>query len=425
MPQGVAVYAESMWAALKGRDALHVDWDTSKAEKRSSARIIAEYQEKARTLGHVVVNTGETDGALRSAAKTLEAEYVFPYLAHAPMEPLDAVLVRGEDGGVDAYMGSQIQTGDQAVIGSVLGLAPDKVRIHTQLAGGSFGRRAKGGSNYAAEAAHVFKAFGGTRPVKHVWTREDDIKGGFYRPAFVHRLKGALDGEGRIAGWDQTVVGQSILADTPFEAAMTDGHDPSSVEGAKDMPYSIPSLRVSLHTTKVGVPVLWWRSVGHTHTAFTVETFIDELLALAGRDAVEGRLALLGGHPRHAGVLRAVAEFADWGASVPEGRARGVAVHKSFDTYVAQVAEVSAERDGSLRVHKVWCAVDCGVPVNPNVITAQMEGGIGYGLGAVLFNEITLLDGGEVAQSNFHDYRSLRINEISRRPATCSSTPAA
>ena len=196
VPQGVAVYAESMWAALKGRDALHVDWDTSKAEKRSSARIIAEYQEKARTLGHVVANRGEIDGALRSAAKTLEAEYVFPYLAHAPMEPLDAVLVRSEDGGVDAYMGSQIQTGDQAVIGSVLGLAPDKVRIHTQLAGGSFGRRAQGGSNYAAEAAHVFKAFGGTRPVKHVWTREDDIKGGFYRPIFVHRLKGALDARG-------------------------------------------------------------------------------------------------------------------------------------------------------------------------------------------------------------------------------------
>jgi isoquinoline 1-oxidoreductase beta subunit len=412
LPQGVALYAESMWAALKGRQALKVEWDLSAAETRSSEQIGAEYQALAKAPGFDVGTEGDVDKAHAEAGVSLEAEYLFPYLAHAPMEPLDAVFVPAGDGTVDIYTGAQFPTFDQGVATAALGLQPGQVRVHMQLAGGSFGRRAQPGSPYMAEAVEVFKAGGGGRPVKHLWLREDDVRGGYYRPLFLHRLKGSLGPDGTITAWDQVTVGQSLLADTPFEAAMTDGYDPSSVEGANDMPYAIPNRRFSLHTTKTGVPVLWWRSVGHTHTAFTTETFVDELLAKAGRDAVEGRLKMLEAHPRHTAVLKRVAELADWGGPVPEGRARGVAVHKSFETYVAQIAEVSEGENGLPHVHKVWCAVDCGVAINPNIIRAQMEGGVGFGLGAILFSEVTLGEGGRILQSNFHDYRSIRINEM-------------
>ena len=410
VPQGVALCATSTWAAIKGRNALEVEWDLSQAEQRSSAAIIREYQDKAKTPGQSVTEEGDIDRAYGEAATTLEAEYVFPFLAHAPMEPLDSVLVKAADGGVDVYCGTQFQTSDQQAVAATLGLEPGQVRVHTQFAGGGFGRRAQAGSPYAVEAATAFKAFG-ERPLKHLWLREDDVRGGFYRPIYVHRLKGAVAPDGAISGWEQVIVGQSIIAGTPFEAMMANGIDPTSVEGASDAPYAIANKRVSLHTMKTGVPVLWWRSVGHTHTAFTTEAFLDELLAAAGKDSVEGRIALLGDNARHIGVLQRVAEISDWGGPVAEGRARGVAVHKSFNTYVAQVAELSAE-NGVPRVHKVWVAVDCGVPINPNVIRAQMEGGVGFGLSAVLFGEISLGEGGHVEQSNFHDYRLLRINEM-------------
>jgi isoquinoline 1-oxidoreductase beta subunit len=412
IPTGVAVVAENTWAAIKGREALTVEWDDSKAEKRGTKELMEEYRKLADQAGPVAAKRGDIGAALAGATKTFEAHFDFPYLAHAPMEPLDCV-VRLTPTSCEIWAGDQFQTVDQMNAAAALGLKPQQVKINTVFAGGSFGRRATVTSDYVAEGVQIAKAIRGVAPVRLVWTREDDIKGGRYRPLTHHWLKAAVGADGMPAAWQHRIVTQSIMTGTMMEPMMVkNGIDGTSVEGATNLPYAIPNLQVELHTTKVGVPILWWRSVGHTHTAFTVETFIDELLALAGKDPVEGRLALLGGHPRHAGVLRAVAEFADWGASVAEGRARGVAVHKSFDTYVAQVAEVSAERDGGLRVHKVWCAVDCGVPVNPNVITAQMEGGIGYGLGAVLYNEITLLDGGEVAQSNFHDYRALRIHEM-------------
>jgi len=412
VPQGVAVYAETMWAALQGRAVLKVEWDLSAAETRSSAAIVAEYQAKAREKGAEAAKEGDVDAALASAAKVIEADYVFPYLAHAPMEPLDCVLVKADDGSVDFYSGAQFPTSDQGVIAKTLGLDPKQVRVHVQFAGGSFGRRAQAGSPYALEAAEVFKAIGGARPVKHIWLREDDIRGGWYRPIYVHKLKGGIGADGSVAAWDQVVVGQSIMAGTPFEAMVQNGVDPTSVEGASDLPYTIANRRVSLQTMKTGVPVLWWRSVGHTHTGFTTETFIDELLVAAGKDPLQGRLDLLAEGDRHIGVLKRVAEIADWGGPVPEGRARAIAVHKSFDTYVAEVAEVSDDGDGLPRVHKVWCAVDCGVPVNPNVIRAQMEGGIGYGLGAILFGEVSLGEQGRIQQSNFHDYRSIRINEM-------------
>ncbi|HEX2020894.1 MAG TPA: xanthine dehydrogenase family protein molybdopterin-binding subunit [Aurantimonas sp.] len=405
VPQGIAIYAENTFAALKGRDALTVEWDLAAAETRSSAEIYEDYRRLIEGKLLEATDNGDVETALSGDGITrLESELVFPFLAHAPMEPLDAVLIRADDGSIDCYTGSQFPGQDKAAIAETCGVDAAMVRIHTQLAGGSFGRRAQFGSPYMREAAAVFKASGMDRPVKHMWTREDDIRGGYYRPIYVHSLKGAVDADGNIVAWDQVIAGQSIMKKTEL--------DDTTVEGASDLPYAIRNLRVRARQTELPVPALWWRSVGHTHTGFAVETFIDELLERGGKDAVAGRLALLTEHPRHTAVLQRVAEIADWGSPVPEGRQRGVAVHKSFNTYVAEIAELSIGPDGAPRVHKVWCAVDCGIAVNPNVIRAQMEGGIGYGLGAVLFDEVTLGDGGKIMQSNFHDYRSLRIDEM-------------
>ncbi|WP_051431902.1 xanthine dehydrogenase family protein molybdopterin-binding subunit [Rhodovibrio salinarum] len=411
VPYGIAVYATGFWPAKKGRDSLEISWDDSNAETRSSEEIIADHRKRAQSRGKPAADRGQIDDALAGAEQVLEAEFIFPYLAHAPMEPLDA-LVTLHDDGAEARFGSQLQTVDHKMIAQTLGLPMEKVQIHTMLAGGSFGRRGQQNGEFAAEAAAVAKAWGETdRPIKLVYSREDDITGGRYRPIYVHKLKGGLDADGNIVAWDQSIVGQSIIAGSPFSGMMQDGIDPTSVEGARNLPYAVPNLHVSLQSTDVGVPPLWWRSVGHTHTGFATEVFLDELLAAAGRDQVEGRLALLGDHPRHAGVLKAVARMADWDAGPPEGRARGVAVHKSFDTYVAQIAEVSQGEDGLPKVHRVWCAVDCGVAVNPNVVRAQMEGGIGYGLGAVLYDEVELKDG-KPQQNNFDGYRSLRMDEM-------------
>jgi isoquinoline 1-oxidoreductase beta subunit len=411
IPFGVAVYATGYWPAKKGRDALKIEWDLAGTETRGSDALLAQYRAQRRQPEITATDRGTTQRVLSKAARRLEAEYVFPYLAHAPLEPLDCAIEL-RDGACRAWFGSQLQTVDHAAIAKVMELPQEQVSLRTLLAGGSFGRRAQPTGELAAEAAAALKALGRDASIKLLWTREDDIRGGRYRPLTLHHLSGGLDAKGNIVAWDQTVVSQSIVKGSPFEVMMTDGIDPTMVEGANDLPYAIPNLRVSAHTMSVGVPVLWWRSVGHTHTAYATETFVDELLALAGRDPVQGRLALLRRAPRHAGVLRAVAHAAQWkGAKAGAGRARGVAVHKSFESYVAQIAEVSRAADGLPKVEKVWCAVDCGVAVNPDVIRAQMEGGIGYGLGAALFDAITLQDG-YVQQSNFNDYRMLRIHEM-------------
>jgi isoquinoline 1-oxidoreductase beta subunit len=405
IPQGIAVYGENTFAALKGRDALRIEWDLSKAETRSSAELAAEYIRHFDKPGLEATNNGDVAQAFQQPGlQTVEAQIVFPFLAHAPMEPLDAVFIKAADGSVDIYNGAQFPGFDQQVAAKILSLDETKVRVNTQLAGGSFGRKAQFGSPYMQEAASVYAAIGGDRPLKHMWTREDDIQGGFYRPMYAHKMRGAIDAKGQITAWEQIIVGQSIMAKADL--------DSTSVEGASNLPYRIPNLKVTSHNVTLPIPPLWWRSVGHTHTGFAVETFVDELLARVGRDPVEGRLALLDATSRHAGVLRKAAEMSDWGATLTEGRARGVAVVESFGSFVAQVAEVSVGPDGAPRVHKVWCAVDCGVAVNPNIIKAQMEGGIGYGLGAVLFDAVTLGKGGQIMQSNFHDYRSIRINEM-------------
>jgi isoquinoline 1-oxidoreductase beta subunit len=414
VPAGIAVLATGFWAARKGRQALRVEWDESGAETRGSAEILTAYADLAGKPGKPARREGDAEAAIQRAPRRFAAEYRFPYLAHAPMEPLDCV-VRLSDGACEIWAGSQLQTVDQMVAGTILGLPPEKVTIHTLLGGGSFGRRATPNADVVAEAVSVAKAIGGRAPVKLVWTREDDIAGGRYRPIYVHRLEAGLDAGGRLVGWRHRIVGQSILKGTPFEPSMVkDGIDATSVEGAQNLPYQVPDITVELHTTETGVPVLWWRSVGSTHTAFSTETFIDELAHEAGTDPVDFRRALLGDkHKRHRAVLDLAAEKSGWATPLPNGRARGIAVHESFGSFVAQVAEVSLGPDGRPRVERVVCAVDCGVAINPDVIAAQMEGGIGYGLGAALHNEITL-EAGRVRQSNFHDYKPLRIEEMPR-----------
>ncbi|MEM7045399.1 MAG: xanthine dehydrogenase family protein molybdopterin-binding subunit [Pseudomonadota bacterium] len=415
VPQGVAVLATSTWPAIKARDLLDIQWDFSGAETRSSTDIMASYLALADEAGAPVKAVGDAEAGIAGAAGVVEATYQFPFLAHAPMEPIDVtVLFDGET--ATFWTGSQLQTLDQNIGASVLGIEPTKVSVETLWAGGSFGRRAIYNSHYVAEAAAIAKtwheASGKAQPIKLVYTREDDIRGGYYRPAYVHKIRAGVTEDGKIAGWHHRIVGQSILKGTMFEAMLVhDGIDKTSVEGVEDTPYTIDNFSVELNTTDVQVPGLWWRSVGHTHTAYAMETMVDQLAKAAERDPVEFRRDMLSGDSRKLGVLNLVAEKSGWGEPVPAGRARGVAVHKSFNTYVAQVVEISQQDDGMIKVEKVWCAVDCGIAVNPDNIASQMEGGIGYGLGAILRNEITLTEG-EVDQGNFDTYEPLRIEDM-------------
>ncbi len=413
IPRGVAVLAKGFWAAKTGRDALEITWDDSAAERRGSAEMMAEYKRIAGKPGMVARQDGDADGAMAGAAKVLEAAYEFPFLAHAPMEPLDCVVRLGPDS-CEIWTGSQIQTVDHMTAAGIAGLKPEQVKVHTLLAGGSFGRRATPDADMVSEAVTIARAIGGRAPVKVVWTREDDIQGGRYRPMYYHTLRAGLDADGKLVGWRHRIVGQSIVKGTPFEGGLVkNGIDQTSVEGANNLPYDVPNVLVDLHTTDVTVPVLWWRAVGSTHTAYSTEAFIDELAEAAGKDPLAFRRAMLRRHPRHLAVLELAAEKAGWGTPLPRGRGRGIAVHESFNSFVAEVAEVGIRDDGTVKVERVVCAVDCGVPVNPDVIRAQMEGGIGYGLGAVLHDAVTL-DGGVVEQSNFHDYVPLRIDEMPR-----------
>jgi isoquinoline 1-oxidoreductase beta subunit len=411
VPMGVAVLAKTTWAAKQGRDALKIEWDFAKAETRSTAEIMADYKQRATQPGLPAQATGDAAAALARADKIIEAEFEFPYLAHAPMEPLNCVVELKPDG-CEIWAGSQFQTVEQNTAAAVLGLKPEQVTIHTLYAGGSFGRRATPSADYIVEAVAIAKAWDGKRPVHLVWTREDDIKGGYYRPMVYHKVRAGLDKDGAIIAWDHHIVAQQIMEGTFLERfAVRNGVDSTTVEGVTDMPYAIPNVAVSVHSVRTPVPVLWWRSVGHTHTAQVVEVMIDDLAHAAGQDPVAFRLALLDKQPRHAGVLKLVAEKAGWGKSLEKGRGLGIAVHQSFNTFVAEAAEVAVAPDGRITVEKVTCAVDCGIAVNPDVIVAQMEGGIGYALGAALRNKITLAQG-EVEQSNFDSYEPLRIEDM-------------
>jgi isoquinoline 1-oxidoreductase beta subunit len=328
------------------------------------------------------------------------------------MEPMNCV-VKLDGSSCEIWNGEQFQTVDQMQVAKLLGLKPEQVKLNMLYAGGSFGRRANPQSDFVLEAAAIAKAISGRAPVKLVWGREDDMKAGFYRPLNYHTLQAGLDAQGNISAWRHTIVGQSILTGTAFESMLVkNGIDGTSVEGAANLPYAIPNLAVDLHTPKLGVPVQWWRSVGSTHTAFSTECFLDELARAAGKDPFQMRRALLGKHPRHKAVLELAAQKAGWGKPMDKNRARGIAVHESFNTFVSQVVEISRQKDG-LRIERVVCAVDCGVAVNPNIIAMQMESGIGYGLSAAFSGAITLKDG-IIEQSNFHDYPVVRMNQMPR-----------
>jgi isoquinoline 1-oxidoreductase beta subunit len=412
VPHGIAVIAKGFWAAKQGRDALEIQWDDSKAEKRSTPEIMASYRQLAEQPAASARQQGDATTAINGAAQKFSATYEFPYLAHAPMEPLDAV-VKLTASSCEIWAGDQFQTLDQANAAKTAGLQPAQVKIHTLYAGGSFGRRANVWSDYLVEAVSIAKAFGadGT-PIKLQWTREDDIHGGLYRPMYFHKLEAGLNAKQELVGWKHVIVGQSIMAGGPFEVMVKNGIDPTSVEGAANLPYDIPNIDVSLATTKSPVPVLWWRVVGSSHTVFAVESFIDEAAHAAGKDPFTFRRDLLGHKPRMKAVLELAAEKSGWSSGpLPKGKGRGIAVAEAFNTLVAQVAEVTVDDSGHVTVDRVVCAVDCGIPINPDVIRAQMEGGIGFGLGAVMFSAITLKNG-RVEQDNFNNFRVLRMNEM-------------
>jgi isoquinoline 1-oxidoreductase subunit beta len=409
VPSGVAVLGKHFWAAKQGREALVIDWDLGAGAALNTAGLRDDYRKLAQKTGTVAKTAGNVDAALEGAT-VIEAEYGVPFLAHAPMEPLNCTVEIGKDG-CDIYTGTQFQTMDQGTAAAILGLKPEQVRIHTTFLGGGFGRRATPTSDFVAEAVQVAKASGKT--VKVVWTREDDIHGGYYRPMWLSRLRATLGKDGKPAAWAHTIVGQSILAGTPFEKAMVkDGIDSTSVEGASDSPYleAIAAHRVDLHSPASPVTVLWWRSVGHSHTAFAVEGFVDELAHVAKQDPLDYRRALLPQGSRERRALDLAAEKFGWGKPLPKGHAAGMAVHASFGSYVAQIAEVSVDGN-AIKVHRVVCAIDCGPAVNPMTVEAQMQSGIVYGLSAALHSELTLKDG-RIEQSNFNNYPVLRLNEM-------------
>ena len=408
VPAGVAVIADTFWQAKVARDALRVEWDEGSMRDFDTTKLMQDFRERAKTPGASVRKDGDADSALASAAKKVEVVYEVPYLSHLMMEPLNCTVDLRADS-CEVWTGSQFQTVDRANAAKVAGLPPEKVQLHTTFLGGGFGRRANPQSDFVVEAVHVAKAAG--VPIKVIWTREDDMAGGWYRPAFLHAIAGGVDASGNAVSWRSRLVGQSIMAGTPFAAAMMKGkaYDPASVEGVDDLPYAIPNIAVESHQAEVNVPVQWLRSVGHSHTAFAVECFVDELAALAQKDPYQFRRAMLQKQPRHLGVLDLAAQKAGWDKPLPKGMGRGIAVHFAFGSYSAHVAEVSIT-DGQVRVHRMVCAIDCGEYVNPGIIAAQTEGGAIFGASAALFQELTF-ENGRLQQTNFHTFPVLRMNE--------------
>ena len=428
IPSGVAVVAETTWAAKQGRDALTVQWDEAKAETRGSAEILTRFQ--ALAAGSAEPADGEAwesfeskgEAATQTGGELLEVAYDFPYLAHATMEPMDCVAeVKGNK--VKLTFASQGPTLDQLNVARIVANLPGAVEIETLPAGGSFGRRANFQSDFVVECVHIAKKVGEGRPVKLVWTREDDMAAGYYRPLVHHRVQVRTGGDGFPTAWTHKIVTQSIMKGAPFGGG---GVDETAVEGAKGSPYlkATPHVDAQLITPDIGVPVLWWRSVGATHTAYVMEHTIEQLARKAGQDPVAYRRALYqkAGAERHLAVLDLAAEKAGWGQPAPEGWTRGVAVHESFGSVVAQVAEVKLE-NGEPRVGRVVTAIDCGTAIAPDQIAAQMEGGTCYGLSAALYGQITLTEG-RVDQTNFDTYRVLRHNEAPRVESCIVAKPA-
>ncbi len=405
LEDAVAVVADHMGAAKKGLEALAIDWDEGPNAELATADLVRQLEEGAERQGVVAKQVGDVGMTLQGAVKRLDADYHMPLLAHATMEPMNCTVhVRAD--GCEVWVGSQVLSRARAAAAAVTGLPLDRVVVHNQYLGGGFGRRLE--VDYVAQAVSIARQVDG--PVKVIWTREEDIQHDIYRPIYLDRLTAGLDAAGHPVSFQHRVVGSSIVA--RWVPELFKGNlDFDAVDGAAG-PYDVANLLVDWVRVEppAGLTTGWWRGVGITHNAFVVEGFVDELAAAAGKDPVDYRRALLGQAPRARAVLDLVAEKAGWGQPLPAGKGRGVAVIFGFDTYVAQVAEVAVASDGSVRVERVVCAVDCGTVVNPDTVAAQMQGGIMYGLTAALHGEITLKDG-RVEQGNFDTYQIVRIDE--------------
>ncbi|MEJ1237751.1 xanthine dehydrogenase family protein molybdopterin-binding subunit [Chryseolinea sp. T2] len=407
VPEGIAVLADNFWSAKRGRDALDVQWDFTDSRSITSHRLPSDYRAISNQAGRVSQEKGNV--SLIYAQEVITFEFDLPFLSHSPMETLNCTVRPGVVG-CEIWCGTQSPVLRQMEVAKFLNCAPEDVKFHTPWVGGGFGRRGSFGGDWVMEAVHIAKATG--KPIKLVWTREDDIKGGYYRPVYYHKALVSVNEDGTPKSWGHHVVGQSLFENTPLEKdIVVDGIDYSSIGGVQGSAYfdSIPDYRVELHTTRLNLPVIPWRSVSHTHTAFVMETIVDELAVRAHRDPVEYRRQLLKGKSRLLGVLNLAAEKSGWHEAPLKGRYRGIAVHPAMNSYVCQVVELSVE-GSKPKIHRVVCAIDCGIAVNPEGIRAQMESGIIYGLTAALYGKIDIEDG-RVKQSNFNDYRMLRINE--------------
>jgi len=406
--QKIAFVATNTWAAMKARDAAKVQWKLSDDPLLTQSSLQKTFLETLDKPGTPVKAIGKPAEALKKAKRTLEATFEFPYLAHACMEPMNCTVAY--DGkSAQIWAGHQMPTGDRMVAARILDLPPEKIEVNTTYAGGSFGRRANKDSDFVVEASSLAKQL--KKPIQVVWTREDDTRGGYYRPLTMHKIKAGLDGKGRITGWDHKIVGQGVMAGSVFAPQIDKtGIDPTSIEGVDNTPYNIPDFQLQLQLMKTPVTTLWWRSVGHTHTAYVMETFIDELAAAVEKDPLQYRKDLISKSPRHQAVLDLLAKKSDWGKKMPAGRALGLAVHESFKSVVGHVVEVSLQGT-EVKVHKVVSAVHCGTVVNPKGAVAQVESAIVYGLSACLYGELTL-DQGQVKQGNFHDYPVLRMPDM-------------
>jgi isoquinoline 1-oxidoreductase beta subunit len=431
---GVAVVADRFWAAKQARDRLHVDWDTASVEHPDSTQLFEKYRELAKTPGNVAANRGDANAinAVPTANRLL-AEYEFPFLAHTPMEPLNTTI-RSDGDRAEVWAGSQFQTMDHLAVAETLGLKPEQVAFHTEMAGGGFGRRAVADSHVQREAAIIAKRFRGT-PVKLIWPREDDVQGGYYRPMFVHRVEVGIGSDGKPATWRHVIVGQSLLAGTPFASMIKNGVDETAVEGTADTHYTIPNFHVSAHHPVVNVPVLWWRSVGHTHNAFVVETLIDELAMRAKADPITYRLNLLAADAKklRACLTLLQEKTASWRNRTPRDRAVGIGCHESFGTGVACAVEVSIE-DGRPRVHRAAIAVDPGFAVNPLTIESQMQGGVTFGITQLMPHGAITLKDGRVEQRNWDGYTPPYMKDApvvadvyvvpsSEKPSGCGEPP--
>lgn len=407
IPTGIAVIATDFWTATKARELLSIEWDETYAFNLSSEDIVAQYKAIAETAGAIARDEGSITDSFANAQQVFEAKYEFPFLAHSPIEPLNCIVQLSEDK-CEIWNAAQQQTRDQADAAKILGMAPEQIEVNMLMAGGAFGRRAN--KDYTVEAVEVAKAVDRGVPIKLVWTREDDMRAGQYRPLNYHRLRAGINSNGDLVAWHHRLVGQSI-ANQEEPTWIVDGVDSMSVHGAHDWLYDVPNIRVETHSPEFPVPVLWYRGVGSTHNVYAVETFIDEIAALAGRDPLEYRLNMLKDQSRMTNVLQLAASKANWGKDLGPRSGRGVAICNQRGTFLAQVAEVNLQSDKSFSVDRVITAVDCGLTINPDVVRAQMEGGTGFGLSSTLGDEITFRNG-YVEQSNFDKYKLLRINQM-------------